>query len=59
MLARRLTTILPAMTLAEGVETPRRPRVAGWTGRHTAFVPAPVTRHTTPSPTSACYTTQA
>jgi magnesium chelatase family protein len=32
MLARRLTTILPAMTLAEAIETMRLPRVAGRTG---------------------------
>jgi predicted ATPase with chaperone activity len=29
MLARRLTTILPAMTLAEAIETTRIDRVAG------------------------------
>jgi Magnesium chelatase, subunit ChlI len=38
MLARRLTTILPAMTLAEALETTRIPRVAGRTGDRTAFV---------------------
>ena len=32
MLARRLTTILPAMTLAEAIETTRIHRVAGRTG---------------------------
>jgi predicted ATPase with chaperone activity len=32
MLARRLTTILPAMTLAEAIETTRMHRVAGLTG---------------------------
>jgi predicted ATPase with chaperone activity len=32
MLARRLTTILPAMTLAEAIETTRIHRVAGLTG---------------------------
>jgi hypothetical protein len=37
-LARRRTTILPAMTLAEALDTPRIPRVAGRTGRRTAFV---------------------
>ena len=31
MLARRLTTILPAMTLAEAIETTRIHRVAGLT----------------------------
>jgi magnesium chelatase family protein len=39
MLARHLTTILPAMTLAEAVETTRLPRVAGRTGARTALVP--------------------
>jgi magnesium chelatase family protein len=38
MLARRLTTILPAMTLAEAIETTRLHRVAGRTGDRTAFV---------------------
>ncbi|SRR6266511_2677717 len=38
MLARRLTTILPAMTLAEAIETTRIHRVAGLTGDHTSFV---------------------
>jgi magnesium chelatase family protein len=38
MLARRLTTILPAMTLAEAIETTRIPRVPGLTGGH---VPLP------------------
>ena len=33
MLARRLTTILPAMTLAEAIETTRIHRVAGRTGQ--------------------------
>jgi predicted ATPase with chaperone activity len=32
MLARRLTTILPAMALAEAIETTRIHRVAGRTG---------------------------
>jgi predicted ATPase with chaperone activity len=32
MLARRLTTILPAMSLAEAIETTRIPRVADRTG---------------------------
>jgi magnesium chelatase family protein len=39
MPARRLTTLVPAMTLAEAVETTRLHRVAGLTGRPTAFVP--------------------
>jgi magnesium chelatase family protein len=38
MLARRLTTILPDMTLAEAIETTRLHRVAGLTGDRTAFV---------------------
>ncbi len=38
MLVRRLTTILPAMTLAEALETTRIHRVAGRTGDRTAWV---------------------
>jgi hypothetical protein len=38
MLARRLTTILPTMTLAEAIETTRIHRVAGLTGGPTSFV---------------------
>jgi magnesium chelatase family protein len=38
MLARRLTTILPAMSLAEPIETTRIHRVAGLTGARTAWV---------------------
>jgi magnesium chelatase family protein len=38
MLARRLTTILPDLTLAEAIETTPIPRVAGLTGRRTAVV---------------------
>jgi len=38
MLARPLTTILPAMTLAEAIETMHIHRVAGRTGDCTAFV---------------------
>src|SRR5919109_1829470 len=37
-LARRLTPILPAMTLAEALETTRLHRVAGLTGDRTASV---------------------
>jgi magnesium chelatase family protein len=37
-LARRLTTILPAMTLAEAMETTRIHCVAGLTGDRTAWV---------------------
>jgi predicted ATPase with chaperone activity len=36
--ARRLTTIRPAMTLAEALETTRIPRIAGRTGERTALV---------------------
>jgi magnesium chelatase family protein len=39
-LARRLTTILPAMTLAEALETTHLPHVAGRTGARTAVVTA-------------------
>jgi magnesium chelatase family protein len=48
-LARRLTTILPAMTLAEALETTRIHRVAGLTGDRTALVttrPCRVPHHT-------------
>jgi magnesium chelatase family protein len=38
MLARRLTTILPAMTLAEALETTRIHSAAGFTGDRTALV---------------------
>jgi hypothetical protein len=38
MLARRLTTILPAMTLTEALDTTRTHRVAGLTGDRTACV---------------------
>ena len=38
MLARRLTTILPAMHLAEALATPRLHRVAGRTGARTTLV---------------------
>ena len=38
MLARRLTTILPAMSLAEALETTRIHSVAGLTGVRTALV---------------------
>jgi magnesium chelatase family protein len=38
MLARRLTTILPAMSLAEALETTRIHSVAGLTGDRTALV---------------------
>jgi magnesium chelatase family protein len=49
MLTRRLTTILPAMTLAEAIETMRIHRVAGLTGDRTALVttrPCRVPHHT-------------
>jgi magnesium chelatase family protein len=38
MLDRRLTTMLPALTLAEALETTRIHRVAGLTGDRTAWV---------------------
>jgi magnesium chelatase family protein len=38
MLARRLTTLLPAMSLAEAIETTRIHHVAGLTGDRTAWV---------------------
>ena len=38
MLAHRVTTILPAMTLAQALETTRLHRVAGRTGARTALV---------------------
>jgi len=38
MLAHRLTTILPAMTLVEAIDTTRIHRVAGLTGDRAAFV---------------------
>ena len=37
MLAQRLTTILPAMTLAEAIETTRIHRIAGLTGDRAAL----------------------
>jgi magnesium chelatase family protein len=49
MLARRLTTILPAMTLAEAIETTRIHRIAGLIGDRTAWVttrPFRVPHHT-------------
>jgi magnesium chelatase family protein len=39
MLARRLTTIVPAMTLAEAIETTRIHRVAGLTSARMALRP--------------------
>jgi len=38
MLAHRLATILPAMSLAEAIETTRIHRVSGVTGHHAAGV---------------------
>jgi magnesium chelatase family protein len=38
MLARRFTTLLPALTLAEAMETTRLHSVAGLTGARTALV---------------------
>jgi predicted ATPase with chaperone activity len=40
MLARRRTTILPAMTLPEAIETTRIHRLAGRTGDRTAMITA-------------------
>jgi predicted ATPase with chaperone activity len=40
MLAWQLTTILPAMRLADALETTRIHRVAGLTGARTAQVPS-------------------
>jgi magnesium chelatase family protein len=51
MLARRLTTILPDMTLPEALDTTRIHRVAGLTGDRTAVVTTrPFRAPTTPSP---------
>jgi magnesium chelatase family protein len=50
MLARRLTTILPAMTLAEAIETTRIHRVAGLTGDRTALVTTRPCRAPSPYP---------
>jgi magnesium chelatase family protein len=50
MLARRLTTILPAMTLAEAIKAMPIPRVAGRTSGRTAWVttrPFRAPHHTT------------
>jgi magnesium chelatase family protein len=50
MLARRLTTNLPAMTLAEAIDNTRIHRVAGLTGARTAVVTTrPCRVPTTPS----------
>jgi magnesium chelatase family protein len=38
MLVRRLTTMLPAMTLAEAIKTTRNYSIAGLTGDRTALV---------------------
>jgi magnesium chelatase family protein len=49
MLARRLTPIVPAMTLAEAIETTRIHSVAGLTGARTAWVttrPCLASQHT-------------
>ena len=51
MLARRLTTILPALPLAEAIETTRIHSVAGRTDGRPAWVPTrPVGRRTPHSP---------
>ena len=50
-LARRLTTILPALRPAEALETTRIHRVAGLTGNHPALVATRACRDPiTPSP---------
>jgi magnesium chelatase family protein len=50
MLARRLTTILPTMTLAEAIKTTRLHCVTGLTGTRTAVVTTrPFRAPTTPS----------
>jgi predicted ATPase with chaperone activity len=52
MLARRLTTILPDMTLPEAIETTRIHSVAGLTGTaRPSSPPARFGRRTTPSRT--------
>ena len=52
MLARRLTTILPAMSLGEALETTRIHSVAGLTGDRTALVTSrPCAPRTIPSQT--------
>jgi hypothetical protein len=52
MLARRLTTILPAMTLTQAIETTRIHSVAGLTGDRTTLVTArPCRAPTIPSRT--------
>ena len=52
MLARRLTTILPAIPLAEAIETTRIHSIAGLTGDRTALVTTRrVALPTTPSRT--------
>jgi len=55
MLARRLTPMLPAMTLAEALETTRVHRVAGLTGDRRALVttrPFRASHHTIVSATA-------
>jgi Magnesium chelatase, subunit ChlI len=56
MLARRLATILPAMSLAAARETTRIPRIAGLTGGRAAVVttrPFRASHHTISEPTVA------
>jgi predicted ATPase with chaperone activity len=49
MLARRLVPILPAMSLAEALETTRIHRVADFTGGRAALVMAPSLPRCSPS----------
>ncbi len=49
MLARRLATILPAMTLAEALETTRLHHVASRTGGRAALVVTPSLPRCSPS----------
>jgi magnesium chelatase family protein len=49
MLARRLATILPAMTLAEALETTRLHHVASLTGGRAALVVTPSLPRCSPS----------
>jgi predicted ATPase with chaperone activity len=52
MLARRLTPMLPEMSLAKALDTTRIHRVAGLTGDRTAFVTTRVAPPATPPPMS-------
>ena len=58
MLARRLTTILPAMSLAEALETTGSHRVARRSNGHTALgtLPSPREHVMLRNPSEACLT---